>query len=333
MAEVVSFDMTGLVVDLPPYKVKPDTWTGFQNIEVNEGFPRRARGFGRVFGATLFLPRWMINAQREGVSDFVYGGDTAIAETDGSGVHNDITGALIFDSTGARNPWTGGTINNIVIANNLTGPAMSWVTGDPAALLLPDWPATRFAGSMRVYREFLIAMDITEAGIRDSDLVRWSDAAPPDDVPQSWTVGSQSQAGSASAAFTPGILVDGRALRDAFYIYKTHATYVLQLIGGSLIMSVRPVFSTMGALSRGCIVEWRGQHIVLTDGDVVIHNGVEAQSLVDRRVRRAIFENMDVDNFGNSYLVLDKEAQEVWVCVPSTGNVFPNIAFASHSVY
>ena len=323
--ETVAFDLTGLVTDLPAYQVPPDTWTGLQNVTVSEGFAARARGFGRVFGTTLHLPRWLQSVQREGVSEFIYGGDTALAETDGV-AHNDITGALVFDSTGAFNPWTGGTINNIAIANNLTGPAMSWVSGAAAALILPDWAATRFAGAMRVYREFLIAMDITEAGVRDSDLIRWSDAAPPNDVPQSWTAGDQSQAGSATASFTPGDLVDGLTLRDQFYIYKTHATYILQLIGGNLVMSTRPVFSTLGMLTRGCAVEWRGQHIVLTDGDVVVHNGIEAESLIDRRVRRGIFDNLDEDNFANSFVVADKERQEVWVCFPEIGNVFPNRA-------
>ena len=322
---LTKFDMTGLSVDLPPYQLPPEVWTLFQNIEVNEGFPRRARGFGRIFGATLHLPRHLQSSQRDGVAELVYGSDTALAFTDGV-AHTDITGALVFDSTGDVDPWTSGTINNIAIMNNNTGPAMSWRSGDPAALILPDWPTDRIAGSMRVFREFLIALDINEAGVRDADLIRWSDAAPPNDVPQSWTVGSQSQAGSASAAFTPGVLVDGLTLRDQFFIYKTHATYVLSLVGGSLIMQQRPVFSTLGALARNCVVEWRGQHIVMADGDIVIHNGVEARSLIDRRVRSAIFDGLDESNFRNSYVVIDKEQAEIWFCAPSSGETFPNIA-------
>jgi len=325
MPEKVPFNMTDLQVDLPPYQADPDVWTLQQNVEVNEGFPRRARGFGRVFGDTLFLPRYMASGQRFGVSEFIYGGDTNLAVTDGT-IHTDITGALIWASAGAKNPWTGGTINNITIVNNLTGPAASYVSGAAAALILPDWPLDRKAGAMRVYREFLIAMDLTDGSDRDADLIRWSDAAPPNDIPQSWTAGAQSLAGSASASFTPGDLVDGLTLREQFMIYKAHAMYVLQLVGGRLVMQTRPVFSTLGMLTRGCAVEWRGQHIVLTDGDLVIHNGVEARSLVDRRIRKAIFQGLDQDNFANSFVLLDKEQQEVWVCVPSEGNLFPDKA-------
>jgi len=325
MPKTVAFNLTDLVVDLPPYKVSPDRWTLHQNIEVNEGFPRRARGFGRVFGSTLFLPRFLLNGQRFGVSEFIYGGDTGLAFTDGT-AHFDITGTLVYNSLGATSPWTGGMINNIAALSNKTGPAMFWETGTAAALILPDWPTTRRAGSLRVYREFLVALDITENGVRDSDLIRWSDAAPQNDVPQSWTAGAQSLAGSASAAFTPGDLVDGLTLRDQFMIYKAHAMYTMSLIAGRLVMATRPVFSTLGMLTRNCAVEWRGQHIVLTDGDVVIHNGIEARSLIDRRIRKAIFSNIDTVNFENSYVVIDKELQEVWICVPREGELFPRVA-------
>ena len=324
-SQVVKFNMQGLSVDLPTYQVPPKTWTRFQNIEVNEGFPRRARGFGRIFGDTLHLPRHLISSQRDGVPELVYGSDTAVAVTDGT-VHDDITGAIVFDSTGDVDPWSSGTLNNISILNNSTGVAFSWRPGDLTVLQLPDWPNDRRAGALRVYREFLIALDITDGVVRDGDLIRWSDAAPPNDVPQSWTAGTQSLAGSASAAFTPGNLVDGLTLRDQFYIYKAHATYVLQLVGGSLVMSNRPVFATLGALAKNCVVEWRGQHVVLTDGDIIIHNGVEAQSIVDRRVRSAIFKGIDEANFRNTYIVIDKEQAEIWFCAPQAGEVYPSAA-------
>ncbi len=325
MPKTIPMNMTDLIVDLPEYTVPPDKWTLQQNIEVNEGFPRRARGFGRVFGDTLFLPRFLLNGQRFGVSEFIYGGDTGLAFTDGT-LHFDITGALVYDSLGATSPWTGGTINNVAVLSNKTGPAMFWETGTAAALILPDWPDTRRAGSLRVYREFLVALDITEGADRDSDLIRWSDAAPPNDVPQSWTAGAQSLAGSASAAFTPGDLVDGLTLRDQFMIYKIHSMSIMQLIAGRLVMATRPQFSTLGMLTRNCAVEWRGQHIVLSDGDVVIHNGVEAKSLIDRRIRKAIFANISTDNFENSFVAIDKELQEVWVCPVVEGDLFPRVA-------
>ena len=324
-SNVQQLKMTGLAVDLPAYQYPPDVWTSAKNVEMFEGFPRRARGFARVMGDTLTLPRFLQNNLQGGVSLWLYGGDTLLGVTDGN-VHLDITGALVFDSTGATSPWTGGVLNQRAIMNNRTGPPMYWVSGTPDALILPDWPATRTAQSVRVFREFLVALGISESGQLDPDLIRWSDAAPQNDVPQSWTAGPQSLAGSASAAFTPGNLVDSVVLRDQLYIFKQHATYVMSLVGGRFVMQQRPVFSTVGMMSRNCGVEYRGKIILLTDGDVVITNGVEVESLVDRRVRRTIFGNIDPDNFENAFVALDKERSEVWVCFPEAGALYPTLA-------
>ena len=322
----VDLTLTGLAVDLPPYHYPPDVWTDGQNVEMSDGFPRRARGFGRVFGDTLFTPRFLVNTRQAAVSLWVYGGDQAIAVTDG-GPHVDITGALAFNSTGVPSPWSGGVMNQRAILNNLAGTDPGyWVPGSPAVLRLPDWPVDRRAKSIRVFREYLIAMNLTDGAVADPDLFAWSDVAPPNNVPQSWTPGPQSQAGSASASFTPGELVDGIALRDQFFLAKQHAIYILELIGGRFVMRQRPLFSTFGMLSRNCAVEFRGQILMLTDGDVVLTNGVDAQSVIDRRVRAAIFQGLSTTHFENSFLALDKAKSEIWVCVPTEGSTYPNRA-------
>lgn len=318
-------ELTGLATDLPPYRYPPNVWTFAQNVEMSDGFPARAQGFGAVFFAPLHLSRFHVNPQQEQTSVWAYCGDDAVAATDGA-THTDITGAFVFDSTGIDDPWSGGVMNNHAILNNRQGVPQSWVAGDAAVTPLPDWPVDRFARSMRVFREYLIAMDITEGAVRDNTLLRWSDAAPPGDVPQSWTAGSQSLAGSASAMFNPGAIIDGLTLRDQFMVYKNHAAYVLSLIGGRFVMRQRPLFSTLGVLARNCAVEWRGNHIVLADGDVALHNGVEARSIVDRRIKSTIFANLSTEQYQNSYLVMDKENQEIWVCFVENGETYPQRA-------
>ena len=191
---------------------------------------------------------------------------------------------------------------------------------------LPDWPVLDTAGAMRPFREFLIAMDINVAGTRFNDLLRWSDAAPPGNVPQSWTTGVQSQAGELSVSFNPGELVDGAQLLDRFYVYKTTSVFVMTLVGGIFIFNNRPVFSTFGALARGCIAEWRAQHIVLTDGDLVIHDGTNVRSIANERLRREIFDNMSGDFFDNTYLAISGRFDVLFICRPRGTERFPSEA-------
>jgi len=321
----IPLEMTGVAVDLPPFRYPPNVWTRAENVEMGDGFPRRARGFGEVFGTPIELPRVLQSARIGNIPTWVYGGDTKLGSYDGS-THTDITGTNIFDSTGILAPWTSGSMNENIVLNNLTGQPMYYAPGAGAALVLPGWDPEWKCEAMRVHREFIIAMNFDQAGVLDPDLVRWSDRAPPNDVPQSWTAETGSLAGSVSAAASAGALVDGITLRETFYIFKQHATFALSLIGGQFVFQQRPVFSTLGMLTRNCAVEWRGQLIILTDGDIVITNGVQAESLADRRIKSAIFNNIDGDNYKNAYVVLDKAEAEVWICVPSKGNTYPDFA-------
>ena len=321
-----SLKLIGLQTDKPPFDTPPDAWTFMQNIEIASGITRRARGHLAVFGDSLHVSRWHSPLSTPFGDFWVYVGDALVSQTTGVGAHTDLTGALTFDSTGDKDPITGGVVNGNLVFNNQDGVPAFWKPPANDALPLPDWPVDRRAGAMGVFRDFLVAMNITNGIAQFPEQLLWSDAAPVGDVPQSWTPGDQSLAGDASAAYKPGPIVDGLAFRDQLFLYKTHSTFVLQLIGGALVMQTRPVFPTTGVLAKNCVAEYRGSHFVLTDGDVIVHNGVEAHSIIQNRVRRTIFNNMDPDNFANSYVALDKENAQLWVCVPRQGDTFPTIA-------
>jgi len=166
-------------------------------------------------------------------------------------------------------------------------------------------------------------MNIFTGAGRISDLLRWSDAAAPGDIPRSWTPDVDSQAGELSLSFNPGGIVDGRQLGDRFYIYKTTSAFVLQLIGGQFVFNNRPAFATVGLLSRNALVEWRGRHILFTDGDIVAHDGVNVESLVSRKQRKRIFQDMDGGNATNSYLTLDISRSQIGIARPRVGETYP----------
>ena len=322
---------TGLSLDLPPYSLPLEErngviatfWNDAENMSFGQGLAERARGFSGVYGTPLFPPRWLLNPRSSVAFWWLYMGDTGVGVVDNVGIHTDITGAA-FDVTGLHNPFTGGIIQGLPAVNtSLIEP--QWWDLDIGTNLqtLPDWPAGDTCNALRPFREFLIAMDVFSSGQRLQDLVRWSDAAAPGAVPQSWTPGANSQAGELSLAFMPGRVIDGLSLRQSFILYKTHSTWTLDLIGGTFVFSQRPVFTKLGMLSSGCAVELRGKHLVLTDGDVVLHDGVTAESIADQRVRRTLFAGLDDDNFQNSWVALDKEAGEVWIATPEAGATYP----------
>ncbi len=298
------------------------------NALVRNGAIGRAFPFEPVFGATLGLPRYLQPNQDQGASYWNYAADTLVGVTDGV-THKDITPLGYNDHAAFDQPFTGGIVNQRPVLNSLLDGPWWWDQDFSTPTImqpLPGWPVGDVAQAMRPFREFLIAMNITTGGVSIPDLIRWSDAAPPGEVPQDWTASQTSQAGEVSISFNPGALVDGAQLLDRFYLYKTHSTYVMQLVGGVFVFNQRPAFGTSGILARGCVAEWRGQHIVLTDGDLVAHDGLNMKSLADDRLRREIFDNMDGEHFDNSFLVFSGSLNAVAICRPLVGETYPSEA-------
>jgi len=315
--------------DRPADMLPLDVVSAAQNVIPEDQLLRQAAGNAQVGpDPLLHEPRWLLAAQTDVDAYWIAAGVTGVVATDLDAINADITPAAFLPVSALTSPYTGGIIeqNPVVNARN-SGPY--WWDRDPLNVMqpLPDWPVGDLCDAMRPFREYLVAMNILAGGTRVPDLLRVSDAAPPGQVPQSWTPGVDSQAVERSVAFRPGGLVDGLELVDRFYIYKTSSVYLLQLIGGQFIFSTRPVFATFGALARNCVIEWRGQHVVLTDGDLIIHDGITATSLIDERVRREIFDNLNGANQENSYIFLNAAQEQVAVCRPRSGETYPTEAW------
>ena len=320
----------GWSTDQPAEEIGPEFFNRAKNVRTLDGQLARGLPFEPILAtpATITPPRWLLPNQSSSDAFWIYAGDTVVGVTDGT-THKDITPVGWTDHSAFKQPFTGGIVNQLPVVNARGDGPFYWrqdfVT--PGVMeVLPDWPAGDVAQTMRPFREFLIAMDISVGGTQFPDLLRWSDAAPPGDVPQSWTPGLQSQAGELSVSFRPGEIVDGAQLLDRFYVYKTTSCYVMTLVGGVFVFNNRPVFATVGALARNCVVEYRGRHFILTDGDFVTHDGLTVTSLADKKVRREIFDKMDGDNFANSYIAISPSRSAIAICRPLAGEEFPSEA-------
>jgi hypothetical protein len=76
-------------------------------------------------------------------------------------------------------------------------------------------------------------------------------------------------------------------LRDSLMIYKEFNTWIAEYVGGQDIFSFRQVFSQIGMLTENCAITFGSNQLVLTDNDLVLHDGNSAQSIADKRTRRS----------------------------------------------
>jgi hypothetical protein len=181
---------------------------------------------------------------------------------------------------------------------------------------------------MSSHKQFLFALDLVSNGVEISDGVRWSTPADINGVPESWDhLDVTKVAGLVTLGGDGGKIIDGRTLRDAFVVYRESSISVFDYIGGQFVWQIRHLSTHTGLISPDAIIEVRGKHFFIGDGDILVNDGNTITSLLYNRLRTQFARNIDPDNYANSYAVKNNISNEVWFCVPEPGRTYPNIAY------
>jgi hypothetical protein len=318
--------------DLPPFDCPPEVWNIAEEVHFRQAPAERVTQARQIYGDST------LNAHPLHLRNSFFAGDNvwvAMTENNMFAVEPDGTWSSIVDTanepaTVSANDFTSCELNGVPVFN-YGGKPVYWLR-DPLTDSdeLPDWPAGSTCAVIRSYKNYLIALNVFDTNDYPS-LIRWSDAAEPGTIPASWTPGTTTDAGEFSAGGSNEGITDGLALRDVFMVYKPHASYVMQYVGGNSIMSLRQLSETMGALAANCVAELNGNHIILGQGDVYITDGQTIRSLVKDKVRVKLFREMDETYFYESYVVANPLQNEVWICFPEVGQKYASRALIWHS--
>lgn len=226
----------------------------------------------------------------------------------------------------AADRWTGGVLGGILIANSPVDGMYYWA-GDTSLRMRPFFDnTTRFVCEVaRVYRNYVVMLgkrDSTSATKRPYR-INWSKAQEPGSVPSNsdFTADTDNDAGSVDKAETAGVMVDAAAYGDALIVYKEDARIAMQWIGGNDVFSFRYLPGTDGLLAVDCVVNTpKGQVFLTQNLDVKIHQGGEAESIIDGRNLNWLRANIDATYYKRSFLAVNRKFSEVWVCFPATGS-------------
>lgn len=339
----------GLNLDQPPFSLKQGEWNRAINVAMRDGKIRSAPGLSDIvqcdpdMEVRHMLPFSVGNVHfwnEAGIS----AGAGAMCLTDGT-AGRDVTPA-VTPLIANGDQWTGGTLNSVPLLCN--GQAnVPWYLPEPENLgiwtplpftITPGDPPTVdetwatkniTAAVLRPFKNFMFALSISRDAGFFPHLLMWSDAADPGAVPrwQDWeSLDPTNLGGEVSIGEGTGGLVDAVPLHDLLMIYKEDSIWTADLVGGIDVFRFRKAITSIGALSTNCVAPFKRGHVVLGDGDVILHNGTSAESIVADRMRRYLFRVIDSDNFRNSFVTIDYEHQEVWVCFPLEGATYPNVA-------
>lgn len=321
--QLARFQGSGVIRDAAPNSVPEKYWTAARDV-VFRDHAERIQGRAQVFGTPGVPPEYVQFARGTNYAPvWLYAGAAGAWIADGV-AHTDVTPAD-WEVATDEGHFTGGDLNGVPVLS--TGAGAWYWPGTGPLTLLPGWGVGDATYALRPFRYHLIALGWKSSTEETPDMVRWSAAAAPGEVPASWTPAATNEAGYFTLSETPGAVIDGAVLRGAFVAYKNRSCYLIDYIGGAKVFAQRVLFTEIGVMARHCICKMAENHIVLTEDDLVIHDGTSVRSLVEGRIRREMFRNADGDALRRSFVVPHASAGEVWVCMAEPGAAYPNVAY------
>lgn len=310
----------GVAYDIPPAELSDDFWSLAQNVIFRLGFAARAGGSRAVYGTLPVTIQAMLNVLVDSTNFWLmFGADEIHAlETSNS---DEVTPAAGLTAITAPWQWSPTLLNGVPCATNGLDTPIYWAgdVGTPF-VNLPDWPASTICKSLVAYKYHLFALDIDGPSGHFYDQCLWSDAAAVGSVPSSWTASAGNEAGSAQLSDTPGPLMCGRILRGTLLLYKRSSMAAVEYLPQSNdIFSFRTLFSTSGALTRHSVADVNGQHFVVSDGDVIMTDGVNRRSVAHGRMKDFLFSQLDETYYENLFVRYHRAKNEVWTFFPEEG--------------
>ena len=325
--QIVRLEPLGINYDQPAHKLGPEVWSGGYNIAFQDGRARKTRGSNPLDPPLLHEAHDLRYTPTP--NDFwVYCADTGVGVWDGVNQF-DITptgwgGVVVLPALPqALGPtYNLCLINNLVVANNTLSGPYYWngVTAN-AMQPLPGWdalPANTYCYQMESNLYHLFALGVTEGNADyNGSRVRWSDAAPPGTVPGEWVPTPENQAGFVDLPTPTGSIVGGLTLRENMVVYKQRSCHLFQYVGGSYIYDVSTIFETVGLLAPGALCEIDGTHVVVTQDDIVQHDGNTVVSIADKAVKHEFFANLKKDLSHLVRVYLRRSAEQILIFWPN----------------
>jgi hypothetical protein len=312
--------------DLTPEELEVGIWSDLQNMRFRNGYVQRFNGLGQVFDSTTIVPYYLTQYQTFDKKYWIHAGLTKVFADDGTTRTEISPASAPTGSIGDR--WSSAAFGGILVMTNGKDIPYFW-NGNPATDLaaLTNWDTNERCASIHAFKNYLVALDITKTSTRFPYMVKWSHAAVPGSLPDSWDeTNVVKDAGEQDLAETPDSIVDALPLGDSLIIYKERSAYQMSFIGQPFIFQFQRLSGEHGMLAKGCGAITPKGHVILTSGDVVLNTGQNIQSIADGVIRRWIFTTIDQTNFKSAFVCANPQANEVLICFPQTGSSACNVA-------
>ena len=343
--EIENIGSKGLNTDLSAWSLPPEFLTGGINFRVFGNQIQTAGG--SIDWSTPpvdFKGGYVIHVGATSGQFWLVAGRSAVYVFDGS-TWTDVSSVAGYTAIGLNQEldWTGCMMGEFPIINNPQvypeywgGPSLE--PPSPAFTMQPlpwdfgvgnTWDdVNQQARIIRSHKTFMFALHLVNNGVEEKDAYRWSHPADINGLPPTWDdTDPLYLAGKANIGSRSGNIIDGLSLRDSFVIYSENGVNILDFDpNSSFVWRRREMSSVVGLLAKNALVEVKGRHFFLADGDIVMNDGNQVQSIMHNRVRRYISARISTNYFQRSFAVRNHPYSEIWFCVPLDGAEYPNLA-------
>lgn len=309
------------MADMNPYDLPPNALSSGVNIRFENGKITRAPVFRKVADyASTFSPSFVFS-----IPPIAAGFDGMVA------VNSDFTqvlqyaGETITDLSPAspvavtsNAAFTSSFLGNVAYLNRPSHAPYFKTAGASRFAPLTNWDPNWRATSLRSYKDFLVALNVTKAGVSYPTMVKWSDVTGFGDAPASWDENSTTNsAGENIINEMKEPIVDGLSLRDSFIIYGSTEVWLMDYIGGNFLFRFRKLYDSVGAINQNCVVQIDGTHYVFDRNDIYIHDGASKKSIIHGRDKDFVFQSLNYKLSNLSFVTHNPRLNEVMFCYVS----------------
>jgi len=333
VAEIEINDLAtqGNVRDLPGYQLPPEAFTEAQNVRFYDEGVQSVGGRPQIFGTPGVAPHFVLPVTNAAQGFWLYTSLTKAYVYDGT-THTNITrqtASVDVNYTAANTrDWNGTLLGDIPILNNGADVPQFWASLNTGTKLaaLTNWPSTHRAAIMRSFGPYLMGFNITISGTNYPHRVKWSHPADPGSLPNSWDeTDPDFDAGEQDLVdMNAGIILEAMTLGGRMFVYKEGSIWrVSNLASSEFQFDFKTFVETVGVLAPRCVAMLGDglRHAVATQDDIIVHNGVNVQSVLDKKYKRYLFNQIDTSNYRNSFLFTNPAFNEIWFCFPEAGSV------------
>ncbi|MGL5015600.1 MAG: hypothetical protein ACRC6V_15140 [Bacteroidales bacterium] len=328
----------GVIKDLPSFDLPAEAWSDSNNVRFIANRIEKIGGFFPVLVDNMPDDAPLAVLSRNNTQDQIYATKDSIYLVNGrnhynvSKMHTDSGGVEVAYKYQAlpESTWYYTTLSNSIVMTTPLDNPQGLTPGNAHFADLPGWgkPSKNNpdqtidwkAGRVRAFKNYLVALDLNEAGVEYPQRVRWSDISFVNSLPTNWYQDSETNDGGFNdLSDANGKIVDGLPLRDSFVIYTNQETYLMEYVGGVNIFQFKKLFSTSGLLAPECVAEFEQKHFFITKDDIFVHNGSSKEPVASGRVKQFLIDEISSTNPHATKVFAYTPKKEIWITYVGPG--------------